>query len=140
MNKAFSSAFSLLALLSGSLAAAQPVERPLVDNTTYANPSGPHERCGDYFVVETKTFGTFEVSELHIAFSLGEAVATSILYSRDFLVAIDDSKATPVLLMKRENHDLEKDTVKLSHAAYEDAKECLPAPGDAKSSNASRAP
>lgn len=133
MNRVFRGAFVLAsALLAGSVAA-QPVERPLVDNKAYVDEGGDSHRCGDYFVVETKAFGEFEVSELHVAFELGEGVATSILYSRDIAVMLDDSKSTPVLLMKRENHDLEKDTVKLSHAAYEEAKECLPAPGEAKS-------
>lgn len=133
MKRILSGAFILVSTLSALVTAqseSEPVERSLVDSEGYVTESGDQTRCGDYFVLETKKYGDFEVSEVHVVFELGDGIATSILYSNDFDVVVDESKSTPVLLMKRENPSLEKDTVKLSTAAYEEAKECLPPLGD----------
>ena len=85
-------------------------------------------RCGSYFVLETKAYGEFEVKQLHIAFGLESGVAVATLYYSDVEVSLDDTKTTPVLLQKRDNPELSKDTIKLSETAFEDAKDCLPPP------------
>ena len=130
MNRVVCSVFILSLMLAAELVSVQAVERTLVDSNDYVNVSGPHTRCGDYFVLETKKFGEFEAKEIHVVFELENGVATSILYPRDVTVVLDESKPEPVLLMKRENPDLDKDTLRLSQASYDEAKDCLPAPDD----------
>jgi hypothetical protein len=115
-------------MLPSALRATQAMETPLVDSNEYINVSGPHTRCSEFFLLETKQIGEFEVKEVHVAYEIDSGVATSILYFRDLAVVIDESRETPVLLLKRANPELDKDMIRLSQAAYDEAEACLPAP------------
>lgn len=106
----------------------EPKENVLTDTKEYVTASGPHTRCGKYFVLETKKYGEFEVKQVHVAYLISSGVAVLGLYYSDLAVVFDEAKRTPALLQKRENPGLQKDTIRLSRAAYEEAKACLPPP------------
>ena len=79
-------------------------------------------------VVTDRQYGDFEVKQLHVAFDVDSGVATATLYYSDVEISLDETKTTPVLLQKRDNPESNKDTIKLSETAFEDAKACLPPP------------
>ena len=101
-------------------------EKVLIDTEGIVTDDESRTRCGKYFVLETKQYGDFEVKQLHVAFDLGSGVAIATLYYSDVEISLDETKTTPVLLQKRDDPELNKDTIKLSETAFEDAKACLP--------------
>ncbi len=100
----------------------------LIDTEGVVTDDESRTRCGKYFVLETKQYGDFEVKQLHVAFDLDSGVAIATLYYSDVEISLDETKTTPVLLQKRDNPELNKDTIKLSETAFENAKACLPPP------------
>lgn len=136
-------ALPLWCLLAGPVAAAgspagpapqeaQATEKVLTDSTGLVPANEPQTRCGKFFILETRKYGDFEVKQVHVAYLIPSGVAVMGLYYSDLKVVIDESKTTPVLLEKRENPSLQKDTLKLSKSAYEQAKACIPPPEEAK--------
>ena len=116
------------AALSGAQTATKGHELIEVDEA-YVGATGTLTRCGKYFLLETKKYDAFEVKQVHFSYGIpGGGVAMASKNYRDLEVIIDDTKATPTLLLKRENSGLEKDRLELSDASYEQAKACLPPP------------
>jgi hypothetical protein len=120
----------LLGMLPFASGQSEPVERVLADTKEYVTVSGAHTRCGKYFVFETTKYGEFEVKQVRVAYVIPTGIAVRGLYYNDLAVVLDEARKTPVLLQKRENPGLEKDTIELSRAAYEEAKACLPPPAE----------
>lgn len=93
----------------------------------YVDGTGELTRCGPYFVLETRKYGEHEVKQLHVCYEISEGrVAVASKDYRDVEVVVDDSKATPTLILKQENPGLEKNRLELSSASYDEAKSCVP--------------
>lgn len=95
----------------------------------YVNATGTLTRCGEYFLLETKSYGEVEVKQLHLTYALdGGGVAMEAKPYRTLEVVIDDAKETPTLHLKWENPGLENDRLELSRTSYEEARACVPPP------------
>ncbi len=118
----------LFSTTAGLSQAPETKERELAEvNEDYVDIRGTVTHCGKYFLLESRTYGDFEVKQIHLfyAISTGSVAVATKGYS-DLDVVIDDSKDKPVLVLKWENPGLAKDRLVLSKKRYEEAKECLP--------------
>lgn len=121
-----------LLLGAPSIAAGQtePVEKVLADSTDHMELTGAQVRCGKYFVLESRDFSGFQVKQVHVVLPLSSNVALVSLYYNDIQTVLDESKDSPVLLRMKDESGRETDVVRLSKASFDEAKECLPPPGE----------
>lgn len=109
----------------------EPTEVILLETANHISMTDAHTRCGKYFVLETHTYGETEVKQVHVVMPMSTAnVALVGLYYNDVHTIIDESKDTPVLLRKKDESGREADELRLSRAEFEEAKACLPPPGE----------
>ena len=109
----------------------EPVENTLQETADRIEASESRTRCGKYFVLESRTFSGYEVKQVHVVLPLSsDSVALVGLYYSDIQTTLDESKDSPVLLRMKDASGKATEEVRLSKAAFAEAKGCLPPPGE----------
>ena len=109
----------------------EPVESILQETADHVEQDDTRVRCGKYFVLESRTFSGYEVKQVHVVLPLSsDSVALVGLYYSDIQTTLDESKDSPVLLRMKDASGKATEEVRLSKAAFAEAKGCLPPPGE----------
>ena len=107
----------------------EPEEVTLQPTANHITMTDAHTRCGEYFVLETHTYGDVAVKQVHVVMPLSATnVALIGLYYKSVHTILDESAEAPVLIRKKGPAGRETDELRLKRSVFEQSKACLPPP------------